>query len=112
MEINLKDKVAIVTGAGRGIGRVIAQTLAREGARVVVADIRQDLLDDVAAEWQREGWQGLQVICDVRDNASCAAAVAAAEGAYGRVDILVTYEVKATKDERSLVYPFFTIGEE
>jgi 3-oxoacyl-[acyl-carrier protein] reductase len=89
MEINLKDKVAIVTGAGRGIGRAIAQTLGREGARVVVADIRQDLLDDVAAEWQREGWQGLQVICDVRDNASCAAAVAAAESAFGRVDILV-----------------------
>ena len=89
MEINLKDKVAIVTGAGRGIGRAIAQTLAREGARVVVADIRQDLLDDVAAEWQREGWPGLQVICDVRDNASCAAAVAATETAFGRVDILV-----------------------
>jgi 3-oxoacyl-[acyl-carrier protein] reductase len=89
MEINLKDKVAIVTGAGRGIGRAIAQTLAREGARVVVADIRQDLLDEVAAEWQREGWQGLQVICDVRDNASCAAAVAAAETAFGRIDILV-----------------------
>jgi 3-oxoacyl-[acyl-carrier protein] reductase len=89
MEINLRDKVAIVTGAGRGIGRAIAQTLGREGARVVVADIRQDLLDDVAAEWQREGWQGLQVICDVRDNASCAAAVAAAETTYGRVDILV-----------------------
>jgi 3-oxoacyl-[acyl-carrier protein] reductase len=89
MHIDLKDKVALVTGAGRGIGRVIAQTLAREGARVVVADIRQDLLDDVAAEWQREGWQGLQVICDVRDNASCVAAVAAAETAFGRVDILV-----------------------
>ena len=89
MLIDLKDKVAIVTGAGRGIGRAIAQTLAREGARVVVADIRQDLLDDVAAEWQRGGWQGLQVICDVRDNASCLAAVAAVESAYGRVDILV-----------------------
>src|SRR6187551_3041709 len=89
MLIDLAGKVAIVTGAGRGIGRVIAQTLAREGARVVVADIRQDLLDDVAAEWTREGWTGLQVICDVRDNASCAGAIAAADGAYGRVDILV-----------------------
>jgi 3-oxoacyl-[acyl-carrier protein] reductase len=89
MLIDLSGKVAIVTGAGRGIGRAIAQTLAREGARVVVADIRQDLLDDVAAEWQREGWQGLQVICDVRGTASCAAAVAAVEGAFGRVDILV-----------------------
>jgi 3-oxoacyl-[acyl-carrier protein] reductase len=89
MLIDLTGKVAIVTGAGRGIGRVIAQTLAREGVRVVVADIRQDLLDDVAAEWQREGWSGLQVICDVRDTASCTAAVAAAESAFGRVDILV-----------------------
>ena len=89
MLIDLKSKVAIVTGAGRGIGRVIAQTLAREGVHVVVADIRQDLLDDVAAEWQREGWSGRQVICDVRDNASCAGAVAAAEDAFGRVDILV-----------------------
>jgi 3-oxoacyl-[acyl-carrier protein] reductase len=89
MLIDLTNKVAFVTGAGRGIGRVIAQTLAREGAKVVVADIRQDLLDDVAAEWSREGWTGLQVICDVRDNASCAAAVAAAETAFGRVDILV-----------------------
>ncbi len=89
MLIDLKGRVAIVTGAGRGIGRVIAQTLAREGAIVVVADIRQDLLDDVAAEWQREGWQGLQVICDVRDSASCNAAAATAEGAFGRLDILV-----------------------
>ena len=55
MEIDLKGKVAIVTGAGRGIGREIAETLAREGATTVVTDVRQDLLDDVAAEFGRRG---------------------------------------------------------
>ena len=69
MEIDLRGKVAIVTGAGRGIGREIATTLAREGATTVVTDVRQDLLDNVAAEFRRHGWAGRQHICDVRDAA-------------------------------------------
>jgi 3-oxoacyl-[acyl-carrier protein] reductase len=89
MEIVLRGKVAIVTGAGRGIGREIAETLAREGATTVVTDIRQDLLDDVAAEFGRQGWTGRQYICDVRDAARTRAVVDDVARTCGRIDVLV-----------------------
>ena len=89
MLIDLKDKVSIVTGAGRGIGNEIAKTLAAEGAIVVITDIRQDLLDEAAAEWQRNGWRGLQLRCDVREAKDNKAGVEAVDRAFGRIDILV-----------------------
>jgi len=89
MLIDLKNKVAIVTGAGRGIGNEIAKTLAGEGAIVVVTDIRQELLDQVAEEWRQNGWSGLQLLCDVRKAEDNRAVVAAVEQAFGRIDILV-----------------------
>jgi 3-oxoacyl-[acyl-carrier protein] reductase len=89
MLIDLKGKTAIVTGAGRGIGREIAETLASEGANVVVTDIKQDLLDDAGVAWQRQGWTGLQLLCDVRKAEDNRAVVAAVEQAFGRIDILV-----------------------
>ena len=89
MLIDLKNKVSIVTGAGRGIGNEIAKTLAAEGAIVVITDIRQDLLDEAAAEWQRNGWRGLQLLCDVRETRDNKAVVEAVDKAFGRIDILV-----------------------
>ena len=89
MLIDLKGKVAIVTGAGRGIGRVIAKTFAQEGAKVAIIDFKQDLLDDATAEWQKAGWDGLRINADVREIALVKQAVAEIEAKYGRVDILV-----------------------
>ncbi|RYE83101.1 MAG: SDR family oxidoreductase, partial [Hyphomicrobiales bacterium] len=89
MLLDLSGKVAIVTGAGRGIGREIARTFAREGVTVVGTDFRQELLDDLAAEWQREGWQGLQLRGDARLKADAQAVADATDKAFGRIDILV-----------------------
>jgi len=89
MLIDLHAKTAIVTGAGRGIGREIARTLAGEGVTVVALDIRPDLLETVTAEWRNKGFAGAQILCDVRKPGDCRAAVAETVAKFGRLDILV-----------------------
>jgi 3-oxoacyl-[acyl-carrier protein] reductase len=89
MLIDLKGKVAIVTGGGRGIGREIARTLAAEGAIVIITDMRADLVADAHSAWQGQGWPGAQIVCDVREAAQCREVAAAAEAQFGQIDILV-----------------------
>jgi 3-oxoacyl-[acyl-carrier protein] reductase len=89
MLIDLGGKVAIVTGAGRGIGHAIATTLAREGVTVIVTDIQPDALASVAAEWQANSWPGAQQVADIRLADDCRRVVAETERQFGRVDILV-----------------------
>lgn len=89
MLIDLKGKVAIVTGAGRGIGRAIASTLAAEGVKTIVTDINNENLAEVADEFNENGWEGRQLLCDVRDSKRIAEVAAEVEESFGRIDILV-----------------------
>lgn len=86
--MRLKNKVALVTGAGRGIGQAIALAFAREGARVAVADIDPKT---AAATARRIGARrALALHMDVADSASVAAGFRALDTKWGRVDVAVT----------------------
>lgn len=86
--MELKDKVAVVTGAATGIGRGLAVAFANEGARaVVVADINGERAEESAAAINATGGTALAVPTDVADQASVTALVATAEDAFGPVDL-------------------------
>ena len=89
MEQRLLGKVAIVTGAGQGIGRGIALRLAREGADIVVAEYNPDTGADAAREIGGLGRQALSLQVDIADTASVQRMVAGAVDRFGHVDILV-----------------------
>lgn len=85
---DLKERVAIVTGAGRGLGAAIAEALCRAGAKVVLAARTASEIETVAADIAAAGGEAIAQTCDVRDRASCAALVERAVDAYGKLDIV------------------------
>ena len=86
--MRLKDKVALITGAGSGIGRESALLFAREGAAVVVVDVTDDAGEETVDLLRRAGGKALYVHADVSKDAHCAAMVGAAEEGFGRLDVL------------------------
>jgi len=87
--MRLKDKVAVVTGAASGIGKEIAFTYAREGAKVVIADLNQAGADAVAAELGGPG-KALGVAMDVTNEAQVDAGIDKVVATFGRLDVLVS----------------------
>jgi NAD(P)-dependent dehydrogenase (short-subunit alcohol dehydrogenase family) len=94
--LKLAGQVAVVTGAGRGIGRAIAGALAREGAAVVLAARSGPELDGVAREIEQAGGRALAVPTDVRQEASVEALVRRALAEWRQVDVLVNAAGVAT----------------
>jgi 3-oxoacyl-[acyl-carrier protein] reductase len=87
--MSLQGKVGVVTGAGRGIGRAVARSLAAGGAAVVVNDRDQAVIDDCVRELRGRGWQAAPAVADVSDSTQVNDLFAEVERVHGRLDILV-----------------------
>src|SRR3954468_23313303 len=87
MTLLLEDKVAFVSGAGRGIGAAAARLFAREGARVLLAARTADQLRAVTEDIRKHGGEADFVVCDLGDPASVRAAIDRVVSRYGRLDI-------------------------
>jgi NAD(P)-dependent dehydrogenase (short-subunit alcohol dehydrogenase family) len=104
--MEIKDASALVTGAGRGIGRAVALALAREGARLTVVSRTAAELDSLVSEIEATGARGIAFAGDLRSGSACDGAVAAAVDCFGGLQILVNNagvgafaNVQDTKDE-------------
>lgn len=97
----LKDKVALITGAGSGIGRAAAQLMSAQGAVVAVADRDQDAVQETAGLIDAEGGRALPLPVDVTDEESIADMVNASVDEFGRLDVLCNH-VGGTNPRRDL----------
>jgi 3-hydroxybutyrate dehydrogenase len=88
--MKLKDKVCIITGAASGIGKEIALTFAREGAKIAIADVNRDAAQATAAEIGTTGASAMGIVMNVTDEEQVNAGVAEVVRAWGGVDVLVS----------------------
>src|ERR1051325_3749430 len=87
--MRLQDKVAIITGAGRGIGQATAVKFAREGAKVVVCDLSPEWIEETVELCKESRGDAVGYVADVRDMAALDAMVAVTVAKWGRVDCQV-----------------------
>lgn len=88
-QFDLTDKVAILTGASKGIGKAMAHILATYGAKVVVSSRKQESVNEVVAELKQEGLEATAIACHVGDNEQLKNLVDQTINTYGRVDVLI-----------------------
>ena len=105
--MRLKDKVAVITGGSSGIGRAIALGYVREGAKVVIGDIRESQAQEVVQEIGKLGGEGLALKTDVSKEEDAERLAVAAHEKFGRIDILINnaaifYDME--KEDVSLAY--------
>jgi 3-oxoacyl-[acyl-carrier protein] reductase len=87
--MKLKDRVAIVTGGGRGIGKAIVFTLIREGAKLAMVDIDKAILEAARNEIKKDKEEFISIPCDITKSVEVRAMVNQVKNAFGRIDILV-----------------------
>ena len=88
--MQLKDKVAFITGSASGIGKEIAIVFAKEGAKIVIADLNKEAADATAAELKATGAEAIGVGMDVTNEDQVNAGVEEAAAAFGGIDILIS----------------------
>jgi NAD(P)-dependent dehydrogenase (short-subunit alcohol dehydrogenase family) len=89
MQLNLKDKVGIITGPAKGMGATITRAFALEGARLALIGRDTAAIEPVATEIRKIGADAIVIPCDLTDAKQCDAAAVKTHAAYGRIDFLV-----------------------
>ncbi|MGA9174161.1 MAG: SDR family NAD(P)-dependent oxidoreductase, partial [Thermoactinomyces sp.] len=84
--MRLKDRVAIVTGSGRGIGAATVQRLAEEGAKVTVTDVNAEACEATAAKIRAEGGDAIAIPCDITQRQAVEEMVQKTVDTFGRLD--------------------------
>ena len=86
---DLSDKVAVITGSTKGIGKAIAEEMAMHGAKVVISSRKADVCDAVAAEIKVAGGEAMAIPCNISDKAQLENLMAETRKAWGRIDVMV-----------------------